>query len=106
MVSGLEERFLKEPPLHRSWSVPASILCTEGGNCTSLPGNGRHEVPFQRGGFSNQGLLYVLNFVWPPIKLTQKQFCEKKLYQLKWKVKFSRIHKDMYKMLERQHFFV
>lgn len=46
MVSGSEERFLKEPPLHRSWSVPASILCTEGGNCTSLPGNSRHEVPF------------------------------------------------------------
>lgn len=71
MVSGFEERFLKEPPLHRSWSVPASILCTEGGNCTSLPGNGRHEVPFLRGGFSNQGSATFSILFGPPIKPRQ-----------------------------------
>lgn len=72
MVSGLEERFLKEPPLLRSWSVPASILCTEGGNCTNLPGNNRHEVPFQRVGFSNQGSATSSILFGPPIKLRQK----------------------------------
>lgn len=76
MVSGSEEHFLKEPPLHRSWSVPASILCTEGGNCTSLPGNGRHDVPFQRGGSSNQGSATFSILFGSPIKLTQKQFCD------------------------------
>lgn len=38
MVSGLEERFLKEPPLLRSWSVPASILRTEGGTVQAYLG--------------------------------------------------------------------